>query len=253
MRPITILSVLGKDKLETTALHLVKCYSVPILTYACQVWNLSPSEYKTLNVIWNNSFRKIFNCCWRDNTAGLQFYCNCRFISHIVDQQSILFYKRILRSSNVILCTLLRSKQSDIDGDPDAPSPKGEQSPPNFRPMAGWMNLVLGMEVGLSPGDFVLDGDPVPFPQFSAYFYCGQTAACIKMTLGIALGLGPGEFVLDGDPAPSPKRGRAPSPILRAEFENFKIAPEVRALPVIANFVALEQQRILVKTRSESV
>jgi len=24
--------------------------------------------------------------------------------------------------------------------------------------------VVLGMEVGLSPGDFVLDGDPVPFP-----------------------------------------------------------------------------------------
>ena len=30
---------------------------------------------------------------------------------------------------------------------------------------AGWMKLVLGMEVGLSPGDFVLDGDPVPFPK----------------------------------------------------------------------------------------
>jgi len=30
------------------------------------------------------------------------------------------------------------------------------------------MKLVLGMEVGLSPGDFVLDGDPAP-PQFSAH------------------------------------------------------------------------------------
>ena len=56
--------------------------------------------------------------------------------------------------------------------------------------------LMNGMEVGLSPGDFVLDGDPVPFPQkwaepfppqFSAHFYCGQTAACIKMPLGIEL------------------------------------------------------------------
>ena len=27
------------------------------------------------------------------------------------------------------------------------------------------MKLVLGMEVGLSPGDFVLDGDPVLFPE----------------------------------------------------------------------------------------
>ena len=30
------------------------------------------------------------------------------------------------------------------------------------------MKLVLGMDVGLSPGDFVLDGDPVPFPQKGA-------------------------------------------------------------------------------------
>ena len=52
---------------------------------------------------------------------------------------------------------------------------------------------------------------------------------------------------------PSPKRGRRPSPILRVEVENFEIGPEVGALPVIANFVALEQQRILVKTTSESV
>jgi len=64
---------------------------------------------------------------------------------------------------------------------------------------------------------------------------------------------GPVEFVLDGDPAPSSKRSRAPSQILRVEVENFEIGQEVGALSVIANFVALEQQRIVVKTRSESV
>ena len=69
----------------------------------------------------------------------------------------------------------------------------------------------------------------------------------------LVVGLSPGEFVLDGDPALSPKGGRASSPILRVEVENFEIGPEVGALPVITNFVALEQQRILVKTRSESV
>ena len=42
----------------------------------------------------------------------------------------------------------------------------------------------------------------------------------MKLILGMVVGLIPGEFVLDGDPA---------------------------------SFVALEQQRILVKTRSESV
>ena len=65
------------------------------------------------------------------------------------------------------------------------------------------------------------------------------------MPLCMELGLGPGDFVLDGDPAPST--------ILRVEVENFEIGPEMGALPVIANFVALEQQRISMKTRSQSV
>jgi len=51
-------------------------------------------------------------------------------------------------------------------------------------------------------------------PQFSAHCYCGQTAGCIKIPLGMELGLNPGDFVLDGDPAlPSPKRGGAQPPI----------------------------------------
>jgi len=75
----------------------------------------------------------------------------------------------------------------------------------------------------------------------------------MKLILGMVVGLSPGEFVLDGDPAPSPKRDRAFSPILTVEVQNFEIEPEVGALPVIASFVALEQQRCLVKTRSETV
>jgi len=51
-------------------------------------------------------------------------------------------------------------------------------------------------------------------PKFSANFYCGQTAGCIKMPLGTEVGLDPCHIVLDrdvldGDPAP-PKRGTAP-------------------------------------------
>jgi len=34
--------------------------------------------------------------------------------------------------------------------------------------MAAWIKMSLGMEVGLGPGDFVLDGDPVPYPQKGA-------------------------------------------------------------------------------------
>jgi len=79
------------------------------------------------------------------------------------------------------------------------------------------MKLVLGMEVGLNPGDFVLDGDPAPpppkgaqLPQFLARVYCDQTAGWIKMPLGTEVGLGPGHIVLDGDPAPPPPKGAQP-------------------------------------------
>ena len=71
-----------------------------------------------------------------------------------------------------------------------------------------------GTEVGLSPGNFVLDRDTAPFPkgggargQFSAHVYCGQTAGWIKMALGMEVGLGPVHIVLDGETAPLPKRG----------------------------------------------
>jgi len=45
--------------------------------------------------------------------------------------------------------------------------------------------------------------------KFSAYVYCGQTAAWIKMPLGTEVGLSPDDIVivLDGDPAPPPQKG----------------------------------------------
>ena len=70
--------------------------------------------------------------------------------------------------------------------------------------------MPLGMEVGLSPGDFVLDGDQAP-PQFSAHVHCGQTGGWIKMPLGMEVGLRPGDFVLDGDPAPLAKKEAEPT------------------------------------------
>jgi len=48
-------------------------------------------------------------------------------------------------------------------------------------------------------------GDRAP-PQFSAHFCCGQMAACINMPLGMEVGLSPGDFVLDGDPVPLPQK-----------------------------------------------
>ena len=48
------------------------------------------------------------------------------------------------------------------------------------------------------------------FHQFSTHAYCGQTAGWIKMALDTEVNLSPGDFVLDGDPAPPQKGGGAP-------------------------------------------
>ena len=73
------------------------------------------------------------------------------------------------------------------------------------------------MEVGLGPGDFVLDVDPPPSPQkggrapqIFGHVYCGQTAGWTNMALGMEVGLGPGHTVLDGEPAPLSQKGAEP-------------------------------------------
>jgi len=81
--------------------------------------------------------------------------------------------------------------------------------------------MPFGEEVGLGPGDFVFDGDPVPpekraqpLAQFLAHVYCGQTSGWMKTPLGTEVDVGPGNIVLDGDPAPPPReRGTAASPL----------------------------------------
>ena len=68
-----------------------------------------------------------------------------------------------------------RPRQLCVRWGPSSPSPKRGQSPQFLAHIycgqtAGWMKLVglLGMVVGLGPGDFVLDGDPAPFLQKGA-------------------------------------------------------------------------------------
>jgi len=85
--------------------------------------------------------------------------------------------------------------------------------------MAAWIKMSLGVDLGLAPGDFVLDGDAAPHPQkvggapkFSAFVYCSKTAGWMTMVLSMGVGLRPVDFVLDGDPASVPQNGQSPLP-----------------------------------------
>ena len=78
--------------------------------------------------------------------------------------------------------------------------------------------MSLGMEIAPSPGDFVLDGDPVPLPKkgqiphFRPMFIMAKRldASRCHLVIGMEVGLSPGDFVLDGDPVPLPQKGRSP-------------------------------------------
>jgi len=63
------------------------------------------------------------------------------------------------------------------------------------------------MAVGLSPGDFELDGEAT---QFLAHVYRGQMAGWLKTPLGTEVGIGRGHIVVDGGLS-SRERGTAAS------------------------------------------
>jgi len=71
---------------------------------------------------------------------------------------------------------------------------------------AGCISTALGTNVGLSPGDIVLDGNLAPPKRGTAPPIFGGclTAGWIKMPLGTEVGLSPDDIVLDRGPA-SPK------------------------------------------------
>ena len=74
---------------------------------------------------------------------------------HCMDQDATLYGARP------------RPRRLCVRWGPRSPPQKGAEPPPKKKSahaywgqMAGWIKMVLGTEVGLSPGNFVLDGDP---------------------------------------------------------------------------------------------
>jgi len=83
----------------------------------------------------------------------------------------------------------------------------------------GCIKMSLGKEVGLGPGDIVLDGDPDPPKGGTAastfrHMYYGQTTGWTTIPLSTEIGCGPRHIVLDGDPA-SPKGPVSAAPNFR--------------------------------------
>ena len=89
--------------------------------------------------------------------------------------------------------------------------------------------MVLGMEIGLSPGDFVLHRGPplpkkgggAPLPNFGPRLLWPN--GCIHQdALGMEIGLGLADIVLDEDPATPLLKGHSPqfSANIRMDIES---------------------------------
>ena len=98
-----IMNVAGYGRNELTSVHLVSTYCLSSLLYSCEIWSLLPHELQPLSVAWNNSFRKIFNCCWRENPGLLFYYCHRLPVSYLIDQRRLLFWKQLIHSGNCLL------------------------------------------------------------------------------------------------------------------------------------------------------
>ena len=68
-----VMSVVGYYRNEIATLHLIESYCLPTVLLGCETWYLDHHDYHRLNVLWNNSFRRIFRCCWRENVSHLLY------------------------------------------------------------------------------------------------------------------------------------------------------------------------------------
>jgi len=110
-----------------------------------------------------------------------------------------------------------------LDGDP-APPKRGRNPSPIFGPSIVAKRLDgsrwhLAWRWVLVHATLCWMGTQLPSPktghspQFSAHFYCVQTAGCMKLPLRMEVCLSSGDFVLGGVPAPA-KGAQQPPPLL---------------------------------------
>jgi len=77
--------------------------------YGCESWHLQNKEQNRISVAWNNCFRSIFNCCWRESVNPLHFLQSIAY--KLLDSStttSVLEQAVHFTSDNSVLFTLSR-------------------------------------------------------------------------------------------------------------------------------------------------
>ena len=80
------------------------------LTHGCENAVFCENTQRKIYVAWNNCFRHILNCCWRESVKPLRYFCCTLPMSYQIDLNKLLFWKKMYRptSDNLILYSLSR-------------------------------------------------------------------------------------------------------------------------------------------------
>ena len=98
------------------AVHLIKSYCLPSMLYGCETWSINRSDMRTLDIAWNNAFRKIFNAFWRESVKPLLYYCACLPVSYVlpVPMRRKIFWRKMYYSSNTVLNALAKAGRESL-------------------------------------------------------------------------------------------------------------------------------------------
>lgn len=69
---------------------------LPSLLFGCDVWQLNNNNMHNVSVAWNNCFRYILLCCWRECAKPLQYFRFTLPMSYLDHQSKVLFWKKDL-------------------------------------------------------------------------------------------------------------------------------------------------------------
>ena len=69
----SILIVLGSKRNEMLSVFMVRQYCLPSMMYGSEIWYryINDNNLRSLDIAWNNAFRKIFNGFWRESVKPL--------------------------------------------------------------------------------------------------------------------------------------------------------------------------------------
>jgi len=106
---------------EMVAVHFIKIYCLPSMVYHCETWTINRSNIGTLDIAWNNAFRKTFNRFWREcQTTVTVILLLVTSYFHSVAYVNITFWQKVFYGNNLLLNVLITCCRENAVANADA-------------------------------------------------------------------------------------------------------------------------------------